>query len=153
MDTKRLSESVRKAFLISTSLFGLTIVLVALCYALLSELIIPSLIIRVFFIFSVIFILTSLKIYVSGTKSGLKVPYVVVNLLFLPFYMGATLTGLFLFNEELEISFLIPAVILFLATFTVGQLISYFVQKAKTDKMNDALEIYKKEHRYNGDEE
>ena len=153
MDTKRLSESVRKAFLISTSLFSLTVVLIALVFALAGELIFPSMMIRVFIIFTVIFILTSLKVYISGTKSALKIPYVVINLIFLPFYMGATLSGLFLFNNELTVSNLFVYVLLFLATFTVVQLISYFTQKAKTDRMNDALEIYKKEHRYNGDEE
>ncbi len=153
MDKKRISVSVRKAFLISTSLFGFTVVLTALAYAIMGELIFPSLLIRVFIIFSVIFILTSLKIYISGTRSALRIPYVVINLIFLPFYMGTTLTGLFLFNNELNIAHFFLYVVLFLATFTIVQLISYLIQKAKTDEMNDALEIYKKEHRYNGDEE
>ena len=42
---------------------------------------------------------------------------------------------------------------MFVITFTIAQTITYFVKKARTDKMNDALNEFHKEHQEDGYEE
>ena len=43
--------------------------------------------------------------------------------------------------------------VMFVITFTIAQTITYFVKKARTDKMNDALNEFHKEHQEDGYEE
>lgn len=43
-------------------------------------------------------------------------------------------------------------IVIFVVTFTIRQLIEYFIQKAKTDKMNDALIEFQKEHTWDEEE-
>ena len=48
-----------------------------------------------------------------------------------------------------DIGFLLLMGGIFLIVFLTGQLTVYFVAKRKTDKMNDALKIFLKEHEVN----
>ena len=53
---------------------------------------------------------------------------------------------------DMSLSLMISYAVLFLIFFAIRQFIEYFIQKAKTDKMNDALELFQKEHSWDDEE-
>ena len=55
-------------------------------------------------------------------------------------------------DEFPRFSLLLIYALLFLVVFTIRQLIEYFICKAKTDEMNDALTEFQKEHSWDEEE-
>ena len=51
-----------------------------------------------------------------------------------------------------RLSLIILYAAIFLVTFTVRQLIEYYIRKKKTDEMNDALQSFQKEHSWDEEE-
>jgi len=152
MDHSRLKPALKKAFLISTSCFTFTIVLIAAVFALSGEPLYPSMIIRPFLVFTVIFILNTVRIYLAESKWAFNKPYIVINIMFMPLYLITAMTGLCAFNNAIDPGDLIMFPIIFLIVFTITQIIKYMHEKSKTDKMNDALNVYHKEHSEYGEE-
>jgi hypothetical protein len=78
---------------------------------------------------------------------------VFVNIMFAPLYFGFAMLGLYTRSSFLKPEDLLLFAVMFVITFTIAQTITYFVKKARTDKMNDALNEFHKEHQEDGYEE
>ena len=153
MDSRRLKQAFKRSFFLMTVVFSSSVVLLAGITALFGELIYPEVIGRLLFIFFMLFFLTALKIYVSGTKWAYDKPYILVNIMFAPFYFGFGVLGIYAFNRYMRPEDILIIAPVFLIIFSIAQLIAYLVKKGRTDKMNDALSEFHKEHLENGYEE
>ena len=153
MDSPRLKKAFRKAFPVVTAVFSANVVLLAGISALYGELIYPEVVGRLFLVFVMLYFLTVVRMYVAGTRWACNKPYVLVNIMFAPLYFGFAMLGLYTRSSFLKSEDLLPFAVMFVITFTIAQTITYFVKKARTDKMNDALNEFHKEHQEDGYEE
>lgn len=149
MDKTKIRDRILKAFILHVSLFSMTVVLTAGAFALGGMAIMPSLIGREFGLYVTLFVLTLIRIRVSDTAWAKDKPYVLINIMFMPLYLILSLIWLFAFNPFFELKEMPLLAGVFLVTFTVIQTIVYFRKKSDTDKMNDALNEFLKEHREN----
>ena len=94
-----------------------------------------------------------LKDLSSHVKKHSSSWYVLVNIMFAPLYFGFAMLGLYTRSSFFKPEDLLLFAVMFVITFTIAQTITYFVKKARTDKMNDALNEYHKEHQEDGYEE
>lgn len=153
MDVKRLKQSCKKAFIIVTAVFSASVVLLAGIMAYFGWLINPEIILRLFLVYAMLFVLTVVRTYLIGTKWAQNKPYVLVNIMFAPLYFGFSMLGLYTRSSFFKPEDLLLFAVMFVVTFTIAQTITYFVKKARTDKMNDALNEFHKEHQEDGYEE
>ena len=153
MDSQRLKQALNKAFPITSGVFGASVVLLAGISALYGELIYPEVVGRLFLVFVMLYFLTVVRMYVAGTRWACNKPYVLVNIMFAPLYFGFAVLGMFTGNEFLKTKDLLIAAPTFIISFTIAQIVVYVYKKANTDKMNDALNEFHKEHQNDGYEE
>ena len=153
MDSQRLKQALNKAFPITSGVFGASVVLLAGISALYGELIYPEVVGRLFLVFVMLYFLTVVRMYVAGTRWACNKPYVLVNIMFAPLYFGFAVLGMFTGNEFLKTKDLLIAAPTFIISFTIAQIVVYVYKKASTDKMNDALNEFHKEHQNDGYEE
>ena len=146
MDLKRLKQSCKKAFIIVTAVFSASVVLLAGIMAYFGWLINPEIILRLFLVYSMLFVLTVVRTYLIGTKWAQNKPYVLVNIMFAPLYFGFAVLGLFPGNPFLSAKDLLIYTPMFIISFTIAQLVVYAYKRANTDRMNDALNEFHKEH-------
>lgn len=153
MDGSRLKNAFIRSFHIITALFTMTIVLMFGVMAITGE-DLPNLMIgRLILIFALLLPLVTLKIYLTGSKWAQNKPYVLMNIIFMPFFYLVAVAGLFAFNAAYPISNILVVTPVFLITFTILQILIYIRKKVATDKLNDALNEYHKEHSENGEKE
>ena len=93
MDVKRLKQSCKKAFIIVTAVFSASVVLLAGIMAYFGWLMNPEIILRLFLVYSMLFVLTVVRTYLIGTKWAQNKPYVLVNIMFAPLYFGFAMLG------------------------------------------------------------
>ena len=153
MDSQRLKQAFNKAFPITSGVFGASVVLLAGISALYGELIYPEVVGRLFLVFVMLYFLTVVRMYVAGTRWACNKPYILVNIMFAPLYFGFAVLGMFTGNEFLKTKDLLIAAPTFIISFTIAQIVVYVYKKASTDKMNDALNEFHKEHQNDGYEE
>ncbi|MBO4408267.1 MAG: hypothetical protein J5786_03220 [Clostridiales bacterium] len=153
MDVSRLKNAFIRSFHIITALFTMTIVLMFVVLAITGEYLPILMIGRLILIFTLLMPLVMLKIYLTGAKWAQDKPYVLMNIIFMPFFYLVAVMGLFAFNEEYPISYILVVTPVFLITFTILQILIYIRKKIATDKLNDALNEYHKEHLENGEKE
>ena len=146
MDSPRLKQAFKKAFPVVTAVFSASVVLLAGISALYGELIYPEVVGRLFLVFVMLYFLTVVRMYVAGTRWACNKPYVLVNIMFAPLYFGFAVLGLFPGNPFLSAKDLLIAAPTFIISFTIAQLVVYAYKKANTDRMNDALNEFHKEH-------
>ena len=153
MDSARLKQAFRKAFPVVSGVFSASVVLLAGISALYGELIYPEIVGRLFLVFVMLYFLTVIRMYVAGTRWACNKPYILVNIMFAPLYFLLAVLGLFTGNAYLSTSDLLIYTPMFIISFTIAQLVVYVYKKANTDKMNDALNEFHKEHQEDGYEE
>ncbi|MCR5201286.1 MAG: hypothetical protein K6C38_09255 [Saccharofermentans sp.] len=153
MDSARLKQAFRKAFPVVAGVFSASVVLLAGISALYGELIYPEIVFRLFLVFVMLYFLTVIRMYVAGTRWACNKPYILVNIMFAPLYFLLAVLGLFTGNAYLSTSDLLIYTPMFIISFTIAQLVVYVYKKANTDKMNDALNEFQKEHQEDGYEE
>ena len=153
MDSVRLKQAFRKAFPVVSGVFSASVVLLAGISALYGELIYPEIVFRLFLVFVMLYFLTVIRMYVAGTRWACNKPYILVNIMFAPLYFLLAVLGLFTGNAYLSTSDLLIYTLMFIISFTIAQLVVYVYKKANTDKMNDALNEFQKEHQEDGYEE
>ena len=153
MDSARLKQAFRKAFPVVSGVFSASVVLLAGISALYGELIYPEIVFRLFLVFVMLYFLTVIRMYVAGTRWACNKPYILVNIMFAPLYFLLAVLGLFTGNAYLSASDLLIYTPMFIISFTIAQLVVYVYKKANTDKMNDALNEFQKEHQEDGYEE
>ena len=153
MDSKRLKQAFKKAFTITTAVFSASVVLLAVLSALFGELVYPESILRLFAVFFMLYFLSVVRIYFAGSRWASNKPYILINIMFAPLYFACGVLGLFANNSYIEPSYILVLTPIFIVTFSIAQLVTYLVKKAGTDKMNDALNEFHKEHQEDGYEE
>ena len=153
MDSARIKQAFRKAFPLVSGVFSASVVLLAGISALYGELIYPEIVFRLFLVFVMLYFLTVIRMYVAGTRWACNKPYILVNIMFAPLYFLLAVLGLFTGNAYLGTSDLLIYTLMFIISFTIAQLVVYVYKKANTDKMNDALNEFQKEHQEDGYEE
>ena len=103
-----------------------------------------EIILRLFLVYTMLFVLTVVRTYLIGTKWAQNKPYVLVNIMFAPLYFGFAMLGLYTRSSFFKPEDLLLFAVMFVITFTI---------EARTDKMNDALNEFHKEHQEDGYEE
>ena len=145
MGKGRLKRALIKAFIVTSACFITSIVLFAAVSAVCGWLIEPMIPVYMFIMYLVIWGLTVVRMYIDESRWALSKPYIIKNLIFMPFYfVVAMLFVVFVFGVDiLTIGVSAGA---FIAVFLVTQIIVYLRSKMNTDLMNDALRQYQKEH-------
>lgn len=133
----------------TSGLFTLSIVLFAVGSIIDGNLISPFHILLIFGMFVLIGVINFLRAYIDNSKWAMSKPSVVKNFIFAPIYLVIALVSVIILTGGTDIILLIGMGLLFLIVFMVMQTIVYFAAKRKTDKINDALEIFLKEHEGN----
>ena len=109
----------------------------------------PKNILKIVLMFILIGAVNFFRFYIDDSKWAKSKPSFVKNFIFSPVYLIIALVVVMWITRKTEIGFLLLMGGVFLTVFLAGQLIVYFVAKRKTDKMNDALKIFLKEHEVN----
>ena len=133
----------------TAGLFTLSIVLFAVGSIIDGNLISPFHILLIFGMFVLIGVINFFRAYIDNSKWAMSKPSVVKNFIFAPIYLVIALVSVIILTGGTDIILLIGMGLLFLIVFMVMQTIVYFAAKRKTDKINDALEIFLKEHEGN----
>lgn len=146
MNESRIRISLLKAIPVTAGCFIMSIILYAVGSLVDGALIDPVSILLIFALFSLIYIVNVFRTYIDDTPWAKSKPVVIKNVIFAPVYLILALVFASLIIGVVNIPLLILMGVIFLAVFTVMQLIVYHVAKKDTDLMNDALSVFQKEH-------
>ena len=149
MKKHRAKYALLKSLPFTAGLFILSIVLFAVGSIIDGNLISPFHILWIFGMFVLIGIINFFRVYIDNSKWAMSKPSVVKNFIFAPIYLVIALITVIVFTGGTDIVLLLVMGLVFLIVFMVMQTIVYFAAKKKTDKINDALEIFLKEHEGN----
>ena len=151
MDSARLKTSCIKAFGVISACFTVSIILYAAVNALSGMWIDPKVIMAIAVMNIVLWMITVFRIYIDSGRWARSKPYVIKNFIFMPLYLAVAMTFVAVVFGVGDILILVVAAVVFLAVFSVMQTIVYIRSRMATDRMNDALREYQKEHQ--GDEQ
>ena len=149
MRRSRVKTSLIGSLLISAAAFMLSMVLYSVGSIIDGAFIDPVNILKIVLMFILIGAVNFFRFYIDDSKWAKSKPSFVKNFIFSPIYLTIAMVMTVWITGMTDIGFLILMGVLFLAVFLTGQLVVYFVAKSKTDKMNDALKIFLKEHEVN----
>lgn len=141
-----IKRCLKKAALLSAILFIACIVLMACISYAYGEMIEPRVVLNVFAMSAIIGALNFCRFMLEPTRWGMSKPAVVRNIIFFPAYYAVALVFVYLNVGWLDWKFFALYSLLFMVTFMLAQTVRYFIAKANTDKMNDALKEFNKEH-------
>ena len=146
MKHSKIKISLIKSLPITAGAFILSIVLFSVGSIIDGTWINPISILKMFAIFTLIGIVNFFRILIDGSRWSMTKPSVVKNFIFAPVYLVLALALVVWITESWDIGFLALIGIVFIIIFMIGQTISFFIAKSKTEKLNDALKIFLKEH-------
>ncbi len=149
MRRSRVKTSLIGSLLITGAAFMLSMVLFSVGSIYDGALIDPVNILKIFLMFMLITAVNFFRFYIDDSKWAKSKPSFVKNFIFSPVYLTFALVTAVWITGLTNIKFILLMGAVFLTVFMTGQLIVYFVAKRKTDKMNDALKIFLKEHEVN----
>lgn len=149
MRSSRVKTSLIGSLLITGAAFMLSMVLYSVGSIFDGAYINPVNILKIFVMFILIGTVNFFRFYIDDSKWAKSKPSFVKNFIFAPVYLTFALVTAVWITGLTDIAFVLLMGAVFLAVFLTGQLIVYFVAKRKTDKMNDALKIFLKEHEKN----
>ena len=149
MRRSRVKTSLIGSLLITGAAFMLSMVLFSVGSIFDGALIDPVNILKIFLMFMLIGTVNFFRFYIDDSKWAKSKPSFVKNFIFSPVYLTFALVTAVWITGLTNIKFILLMGAVFLTVFMTGQLIVYFVAKCKTDKMNDALKIFLKEHEVN----
>ena len=135
-----------KAAVISAILFIACIVVFAGVSFALGELMEPNVVFNMLVMSAVIGVINFSRFMLEPTRWAMSKPAVVKNLIFMPAYYVVAMVFVYLNVGWIDWKFFAVYSLLFVAVFAVAQTVRYFIAKADTDKMNDALIEFGKEH-------
>ena len=149
MRRSRVKTSLIGSLLITGAAFMLSMVLFSVGSIYDGAFIDPVNILKIFLMFILIGTVNFFRFYIDDSKWAKSKPSFVKNFIFSPVYLTFALVTAVWITGLTNIKFILLMGAVFLTVFMTGQLIVYFVAKRKTDKMNDALKIFLKEHEVN----
>lgn len=151
MNHSKVYISLIRSLPITAGTFILSIVLMSVGSLIDGNMISPVNILMVFGMFIVIGVINFFRVYIDGTRWARSKPSVIKNFIFAPVYFVIAMAYIVWLYGGMYLNILFAIGTVFLAVFLIMQLISYFAAKKVTDRMNDALKIFLKEHE--GDEQ
>ena len=156
MSNERFKNIIKKAFSTTAIGFSMGILFYSITFSLSDIYIKPVHIVKIWIAFFIIGLLSVVRLTFGETNWCRSKPFYVKNLIFMPLYL---LTALILVIDivrdmgvSLDLWMIGIYIAIFVVTFTIRQLVEYFLEKAKTDKMNDALKEFQKEHSWDEEE-
>ena len=156
MSGERFKNIVKKSFSIAAICFSLGILFIGIGFSFFGIYIEPVNIIRIWIGFFILGVITIGRSAFDVTQWARSKPFYVKNILFMPLYLIVALVMAMSLvkgqGDIMSLPLMILYAVIFLFVFTIRQFIEYFIQKAKTDKMNDALEEFQKEHSWDEEE-
>lgn len=152
MNYSKAKKSLIRSFPITAGAFILSIVLFAVGSAIDKAAIDPINILKIFAMFIVIGVINFFRFYIDGSKWSMSKPSVVKNFIFAPIYLILAIAFVIWIVGSVDIRFIALMGAIFITVFMILQTIIYFAAKAKTDKINDALIVFQKEHEEDGKE-
>ena len=156
MESRKIKSAFIKAFSIVAICFSMSILFIGLIFSLLNVYIEPVYIVKIWVMFFILGIITIFRIMAESSRWALSKPFYVKNIVFMPLYLIVSVITAMDIAGNTEIiprSYLIILyAFVFLVAFTIRQVVGYIIEKAKTDKMNDALIEFQKEHSWDEEE-
>ena len=152
LEKRRIKYSLTKSIVTGALCFSMSTIMVSIVFAFCKITIDPIMILKMFITFSVLTVFTFFRVWVGTSKWAMNKPFILLNLIFMPLYLVTALifamdmTGNVYGSERLKL--LVIYALLFLVTFSIKQFIDYMRYKAKTNLMNDALNEFQKEHKW-----
>lgn len=146
MKRTKVKMSLIRSIPITAGAFILSIVLFSVGSIIDGTWINPISILKLFVIFILIGVVNFFRILIDGSRWSMTKPSVVKNFIFAPIYLILALTLVVWITESWDVGFLALVGVVFMIVFMIGQTISFLIAKSKTEKMNDALKIFLKEH-------
>ena len=139
-------SAIRKAALVSAVCFALSMIIYAAASVILGTVMSPRDVLLIALMFVIIGVLNYGRILISRTRWGMSKPLFIRNIIAAPFYfiIGLGFATLILGFWSFGTVLLLGSI--FLPVFIVIQTVMYFRAKAKTDEMNEALSVFRKEH-------
>ena len=149
MNRSRVKFSLFKSLPITAGTFILSIVLCAVGTIIDGGMIDPWNILVIFGMFVMIGVVNFFRMFIDDSKWARSKPSVIKNFIFAPIYFTLAMVYAVYATGGVYFPVLLGMGLLFLAVFRIMQTITYFAAKKKTDRMNDALKIFLKEHEVN----
>ena len=156
MEKVRFKTALKNSFSLAAICFSVCIIFVSVTFSITNSYIPPMVIVKAGILFIILGGFTVARAMFGNTKWAMDKPFYIKSLIFMPLYMVVSLAFAvsILRSEGIQpkMLYVIFYAFVFLATFTIRQLVEYFREKAKTDKMNDALKEFQKEHSWDEEE-
>jgi len=145
-------KSLIKSLLISAICFILSIIIYAGLSVVLGTMIDPVSVFVLILMFLVIAGFNFIRSFIDRSRWGRSKSMNLKNIIFAPVYFAIAIAAAFLMDVPASLSFLLLMAGIFFAVFFATNVIVYLIAKRKTNEMNDALELFKKEHWGNEEE-
>lgn len=152
MNITRVKFSLIGSFPLTAGAFMLCIFLFSIGSIIDGALISPFDIIKIFVLFIIIGIVNFFRFYIDKSKWAMSKPMFIKNFIFAPIYLLIAMVMVIWITGTADILTLVFLVITFCIVFMIMQTIVYFIARKNTEKINDALEIFLKEHKENEQE-
>ena len=156
MRGERLKKIVRKSFSISAVCFSMGILFFGISLSFFNIYFNPIYLVKMWIAFFILGVLSVFRLIFGETKWCKNKPFYVKNLIFMPFYLITAIVVVVDIIRDMgvtpSISLILIYAAIFMIAFTLRQIFQYFIDKAKTDKMNDALIEFQKEHKWDEEE-
>ena len=157
IDREKVKLAVQKSVSRSAILFSLTALFIGIILAFEGAFLGAAELIKIWIAFFVMGIILFFRILADSSRWAMGKPFIVKNLIFMPlFLLVALILVMDISRQEGQV---LPDFTklplyagIFLVCFTVAQIIGYFILKAKTDRMNDALLELRKEQKWDEEE-
>ena len=141
-----------KASLIASACFMLCIIAVSSGAMIDGSLLSPEQNLLVLAMAVAVGIVSFFRILTDRCRWAMRKPHIVKNFIFAPLYLAVAVVFIWLIFGQMDIARLIYVCVVFTVVFLIGQTIVYLISKKDTDRMNDALKEYQKEHEWNEQE-
>ncbi|SHI27871.1 Protein of unknown function [Butyrivibrio fibrisolvens DSM 3071] len=157
IDRTRIKIAVQKSLSRAAIFFSITALFVGIVFAFEGAYFEPVALIKLWVTFFVLGIIMFFRILADSSKWAMGKPFIVKNLIFMPLFLAVSLIfamDVSRHNEQILPAFpnLLIFALIFLLVFSITQIISYYVIKARTDRMNDALLEFRKEQKWDEEE-
>ena len=137
--------------------FSLTALFISILLTFNGEDIEPVVLIKLWIAFLLIGVIVFFRTLADTSRWAMGMPFIIKNLIFMPLALIVAVT--FALDVSREAGQFLPDFTklpvyagVFLVGFTIVQIVNYLVSKAGTDRMNDALLEYRKEHKWDEEE-
>ena len=147
-----IGKSLVKSLLISALCFILSIIIYAVLAIVYGTMIDPADVLVLILMFLVIAGFNFIRSFIERSEWGRSKSMNLKNIIFAPVYFIIAIGASLLMGLPVDLPLLLLLGGVFLVTFTIMNVIVYLVARSRTQKMNDALKTFKKEHWGNEEE-